>query len=221
MTHERPLVAWSGRAFASHRDPDQGEGNRTAPTQSSLGTERRHRLESTFVRVHRERGLVLIIAYKLGKALLWFVFALMLVVAMRMGLGHRMVGFAEQLRHHSGAWSLRLAEIVVRASTRRGLWTITFALVADGLLSLIEGWALLRGRWWGPWLVVVATGSLLPFEVAALVTHPHAVRAALLLANTAIVVYLARTAMREHRLRRLAEHAPQSDGSRREASPPG
>jgi uncharacterized membrane protein (DUF2068 family) len=171
--------------------------------------------------VHRERGLVLIIAYKLGKAVLWLVFALVLVVAMRMGLGNRMLGFAEQLRHHSGAWSLRLAELVVSASTRRGLWTITVALLADSLLSLIEGWALLRGHWWGPWLVVFATGSLLPFEVAALLTHPHAVRAALLLANTAIVVYLARTAMREHRVRRLAAHARQSAGSRREESPPG
>jgi uncharacterized membrane protein (DUF2068 family) len=169
--------------------------------------------------VHRERGLVLIIAYKLVKAGLWFVFAAALVVAMRMGFGHRMLGFADELRHHSGAWSLKLAELVVSASSKRGLWTITVALVADGLLSLIEGWALLRGHWWGPWLVVVATGSVLPFEVVSFVRHPHAVRAAILLASVAIVVYLARKAMREHRIRLLGARGPRSVGSLREGPP--
>src|SRR5258708_27673653 len=111
---------------------------------------------------------------------------------MRMGLGHRLVGFADHLRHHSGAWSLELADLVVRASTRRGLWTITVALLADGVLTLFEGWALLHGHWWGPWLVVVSTGSLLPFEVAAFVQRPHPVRAAVFAVNLAIVVYLAR-----------------------------
>jgi uncharacterized membrane protein (DUF2068 family) len=111
--------------------------------------------------------------------------------------------FAAHLRHHSGAWSLRLADLVVRAASRRGLWTIVVALLADGALSLVEGWALVHGHWWGPWLVVVATGSLLPFEVLALLRHPHAVRAAVFLANVVIVAYLARKAMHERRLRRL------------------
>jgi hypothetical protein len=39
---------------------------------------------------------------------------------------------------------------------------------ADGLFSLLEGWALFHGRWWGPWLVVIGTSALLPFEVVAL-----------------------------------------------------
>lgn len=150
--------------------------------------------------VHRERGLVIIIVYKLGKGVLWLVFALVLVATMRMGLSDRMLGFAAHLRHHSGAWSLELADLVVHAASRRGLWIITVALVADGAFSLLEGWALLHGRWWGPWLVVVATGSFLPFEVVALLRHPHAVRAAVLVANAAIVVYLARKATRERRV---------------------
>ena len=157
----------------------------------------------TIFDVHRDRGVVLIIAYKLGKGVLWLVFAAVLLATMRLGLGDRMLGFAAHLRHHSGAWSLRLADLVVRAASRRGLWTIIVALLADGALSIVEGWALLQGHWWGPWLVVVATGSLLPFEVLALLRHPHAVRAAVFLANAVIVAYLARKAMRERRLRRL------------------
>lgn len=143
----------------------------------------------------------LIIVYKLGKGALWLVFAVVIAVAMRMGLEDRLLGFAAQLRHHSRAWSLDLAELVVRAASRRGLWTIMVALVADGAVSIVEGWALLHGHWWGPWLVVVATGSLLPLEIVALARRPHIIRALLFLLNLAIVVYLARKAMRGRRER--------------------
>jgi uncharacterized membrane protein (DUF2068 family) len=148
--------------------------------------------------VRRERGVVLIIAYKVIKGGLWLVFATVIVVLMRMGwLGERLLGVAEHLRHHSRAWSLELAELVVRAASRRGLWTIVVALLADGVVSLVEGWALWHGHWWGPWLVVVATGSLLPFEVVAMVRRAHPVRILLFFVNAAIVVYLARKALRE------------------------
>ncbi len=90
----------------------------------------------------------------------------------------------------------------MRAASQRGLWTITVALVADGTMSLVEGWALLHGAWWGPWVVVVATGSLLPFEVVLLARHPHIVRAVLLVLNLIIVAYLLRGALRERKKER-------------------
>ncbi|HXX69322.1 MAG TPA: DUF2127 domain-containing protein [Polyangiaceae bacterium] len=149
--------------------------------------------------MRRERVLVLIIVYKFAKGGLWLALAAVFTVAIRMGLGDRMRGLAEHLRHHAHAWSLELAQWLTRAASRRGLLTVTVALVADGIVSLIEGWALLHGRWWGPWLVVIATGSLLPFEIAALARHPHAVRFALFAVNVAIVGYLARRAVAERR----------------------
>ncbi|HTQ42536.1 MAG TPA: DUF2127 domain-containing protein [Polyangiaceae bacterium] len=149
----------------------------------------------------RERGLVLIIAYKLIKGVLWFIIASVLLVMMHMGLSAKLEGAAENLRHHSQAWAIELAELLTRASTPRGLVTIVVALFADGTLTLVEGWALIYGHWWGPWLVVVATSSLLPFEVVSFVRHPHVGRALILVVNLAIVVYLARQALREHRAR--------------------
>jgi uncharacterized membrane protein (DUF2068 family) len=149
--------------------------------------------------MQRERALVVIITYKFVKGGLWLALALGMVIAMRLGLGEHLLGVADQLQHHAHAWSLQLAKLLVRAATRRGLWIIVVALVADGISSLIEGWALFHGRWWGPWLVVATTASLLPFEVVALVRHPHVVRAVLFVLNIVIVVYLARKAMRDHR----------------------
>jgi uncharacterized membrane protein (DUF2068 family) len=167
-----------------------------------------HPSEHTIAAVQRERGVVLIIAYKLGKAALWFVLAAIIAVMTGMGLGADLLGLASHLRHHTGAWSLELADLVTRAASRRGLWTIVVALVADGLVSVLEGWALWHGHWWGPWLVVVATGSLLPFEVVSFARRPHLVRAMVFLLNVAIVAYLARKAVRERLARRASAGAP-------------
>ena len=159
--------------------------------------------------MRRERGLAIIIAYKLIKGGLWLIFAVILLILMQVGIAADILGVADHVRHHSGAWSLELADLLVRAATRRGLWTLFVALIADGILTLVEAWALIRGHWWGPWLVVVATGSLLPFEVVALARHPHVSRVLLLVVNLLIVGYLGRKALREHRLRVSERAAPE------------
>jgi uncharacterized membrane protein (DUF2068 family) len=159
--------------------------------------------------VRRERGLVLIITYKLVKGGLWLVIGIAVLVAMHLHFAEWLLDSADHLRHHSRAWSIELAELLVTAASKRGLWTLVVALFADGLFSLLEGWALLHGHWWGPWLVVVGTGSLLPFEVVALARHFHPSRVLLLVTNLAIVWYLARKALRERRERL---HPPSQSG---------
>jgi uncharacterized membrane protein (DUF2068 family) len=166
----------------------------------------------------RDRGVELIIVYKAVKGVLWLVLATTIAVLVRMDLADRVAGMAEVLRVHARPWSLELAKLLLRASNRHALWTLVMALYADGTLTLVEGWALHHGRWWGPWLVVVATGSLMPLEVVALVRHPHGVRAVLLLLNAAIVVYLARVASR-HAREALTRRASPDAGSA--APPPG
>jgi uncharacterized membrane protein (DUF2068 family) len=148
-------------------------------------------------RERRDRGVVVIIAYKFIRGALWLVCAALLVALMRSGIGARMLEVAEHLRQHSRAWSSELARLVTRAATPRGLWTIAIALATDGLFNLFEGWALFHGKWWGSWLVVVSTGSFLPLETIAFVRHPSSARAALFLVNLAIVAYLARKALHE------------------------
>jgi uncharacterized membrane protein (DUF2068 family) len=99
-------------------------------------------------------------------------------------------------QHATHAWAVSLAVWLERGSTERGVELSLLALAGDGTLTAVEAWALRRGRWWGPWLVVVATGALLPFELVELARSPHLSRSLLLAANLAIVVYLARRARR-------------------------
>jgi len=86
-------------------------------------------------------------------------------------------------------------------ATKDGQLTI-LALLLDGVLTLGEGWALYRRFTWAPWLVVIATGSLLPFEVFELGRRPRAGRLLIFLGNLGVVCYLAVRAARALRARR-------------------
>jgi uncharacterized membrane protein (DUF2068 family) len=140
----------------------------------------------------RDAGVRLIVAYKLAKAVVQLLLATLLI-----GLG--LSGYLDHARELALAlrerlvhvWSLRAAELLLRALTGRALHWTAGALAIDGLISYVEGWALRRGYRWAPWLVVGATGALLPLELVELIARPWLSRACLLLLNAAIVIYLA------------------------------
>jgi uncharacterized membrane protein (DUF2068 family) len=54
-----------------------------------------------------------------------------------------------------------------------------------------EGIGLWMQKQWAEWLTVIITASLIPLEVWELVFRPNIGKAAVLIANTAIVIYLA------------------------------
>jgi uncharacterized membrane protein (DUF2068 family) len=148
----------------------------------------------------REPALRAIVLYKLVKAILALAIAVTFLVLLMTGSSVHLHGFATHLREHvTAAWSVYLADAVVSVTDRRHLAVATAALFLDGIVTSVEWYALMRGHTWGEWLVVVATSSLLPFEVVALVKHGHAGRFVVLVVNVAIVVYLARHALRHHR----------------------
>ncbi|HEY6911873.1 MAG TPA: DUF2127 domain-containing protein [Myxococcales bacterium] len=148
----------------------------------------------------RPVGLEAIILYKLVKAVaeaglggaaLWFLLR---------GAEAGAATLAEVLlEHFTGAWALRAATLVVRAGTSTHVKFVAAASFADAALSAVEGLSLRAGRWWGPWLVVVATGSLLPWEVWEILRRPTWGRALILTVNIAVVAYLLRGVVREHR----------------------
>lgn len=144
----------------------------------------------------RPRGVTLIIVYKFTKATAQVALAGVVALLIGLGLAARLQAFAGWLHAElGGEWSQRLAALIVGASDH--LWLITLALAFDGVLSSIEGLALYRRYRWGPWLVVVTTSALLPFEVAELLRGVQPTRAAMFVINVAIVIYLARRAMAE------------------------
>jgi uncharacterized membrane protein (DUF2068 family) len=89
------------------------------------------------------------------------------------------------------------------------------AALGYGVLELVEGYGLWRRYRWAEWLTVIATSLLIPFELYELVHKPSALKAAGLLVNVLIVIYLLRVVTRRgrepRRSRRDSPAAPAAD----------
>lgn len=156
----------------------------------------------------RRAGMEAIIIYKLVKAVLEALLGIAAVWLAARGAEATAATLAEILLEHSaGTWALHAATLLVVAATSRRIKFIAVAAFADAVLSAVEGLALQARRWWAPWLVVVATGALLPWEMWALARHPRWGRFLVLVINLAVVTYLLREVVRQQRARTVARAA--------------
>ncbi|GAC1346629.1 MAG: hypothetical protein NVSMB23_24530 [Myxococcales bacterium] len=146
----------------------------------------------------RPIGLRIIIAYKLVKAVLSAAVGIAALVLLHAGAEAFAATLAQELLDHSTrAWALKGATLLVLAGTSRHVVIAAVAGFADSATSLLEGIALRSGAWWGPWLVVAATGALLPWELVEVVRKPGWVRVLIFAINLAVVAYLLARARRE------------------------
>jgi len=144
-----------------------------------------------------------IVVYKVVKSAVALIAGVVLLALLPFGLPEWIEQLAVRLRHHFvQAWTVHLADWLVRHISRHHIELSIAALFLDGAMTGVEGWSLKRRYWWGPWLVVGATGGLLPLEIYEWLRHPRVGRAVLFVVNLAIVLFLARHAWREHRRRR-------------------
>jgi uncharacterized membrane protein (DUF2068 family) len=151
----------------------------------------------------RDVGLRVIVVYKFVRGLVVAVLGIGLLVGQAIGLDDRARDFVDFVQHQfTAAWVHRVAELAAKLITARNVVLVGAGLCLDGSLSLFEGWALRRRYRWAPWLVVVASSTFIPFEVAAMLRRVHFTRVALVVINVAIVAYLAARVRREHASRR-------------------
>jgi uncharacterized membrane protein (DUF2068 family) len=90
------------------------------------------------------------------------------------------------LEHHVVAWLLEWFS-GLSASRLHALRMVTLAYAA---VFATEGVGLWMQKRWAEWLTTIITASLIPLEVWELVFRPNIGKAAVLVANTAIVIYL-------------------------------
>jgi uncharacterized membrane protein (DUF2068 family) len=138
-----------------------------------------------------ETALRAVIAYKFIKGGLQLLLAVVLVVALALGFGGDLGGWAHAFRNHATrAYAVMVGRALERATTPKGLHITLAALLVDGIVTTVEGWALHHRHWWGPWLVVGVTGALLPFELYELFHHFRWIRVLVLVVNAAVVAFL-------------------------------
>lgn len=146
------------------------------------------------------RWLRVIAIFKLFKGIL-----LVLLALGAFRLLHKDV--AETLEHWTKALRIdpdnrHLAGLLAKASLvdDRKLEELGALTLVYAALFLTEGIGLLMHKRWAEYLTTIATASFIPLEVYELLKHATAMKAALLVVNVAIVIYLIVT------LRKNANH---------------
>lgn len=138
-----------------------------------------------------EAALRTVITYKWVKGVVQLLLFAALLTTFALGLDDDLGRWAHEFRNHSTrAYAVLLGRGLERATTPRGLHITLAALLVDGIVTCIEGWALQRRHAWGPWLVVGVSGSLLPFEVYELFHRFRWIRLLVLVVNAAVVAFL-------------------------------
>jgi uncharacterized membrane protein (DUF2068 family) len=82
---------------------------------------------------------------------------------------------------------------------RKQLKAIGFGTFFYALLHAVEGVGLVLERRWAGYLTVIATGSLIPFEIWEVYKKVSPIRLSVLSINVAILVYLIWKLIQEHR----------------------
>src|ERR1700742_4484465 len=138
----------------------------------------------------RDRGLLLIGLFKLGKAILFFAIGMGAIHLLHKDLQDEVMRLALKFRFdpESRFVSLLLNKVdLIDAHRLRQISVATFGYSA---LALTEGIGLLLEKVWAEYLTLILTISFLPWELYELVRRPDWFRLSLLFINLAVLAYL-------------------------------
>ena len=99
-----------------------------------------------------------------------------------------------QLDPHHGALAW-----LVHAITPHSVHLAAAAVLAYGVIHLVEAWGLWRAKSWASWLGCLTAAAYLPFDIYALVGHPGWISLAVVVVNLIVVWVLARDLLKRRR----------------------
>ena len=138
----------------------------------------------------RDRGLLLIGLFKLGKAIFFFCIGAGTIHLLHKDLGDEVMRLAVKFKFDPESRFVALALDKVDLIDAHRLRQISMATFGYSALALTEGMGLLMEKVWAEYLTLVLTISFLPWELYELVRRPDWFRASLLLINLAVLWYL-------------------------------
>jgi uncharacterized membrane protein (DUF2068 family) len=138
----------------------------------------------------RDRGLLLIGLFKLGKAVFFFGMGLGVVHLLHKDIGDEVLRVATALRFDPENRLVSLVMEKVDLIDAHRLKEIGFATFAYSGLALTEGVGLLLEKVWAEYLTLILTISFLPWELYELARRPDWFRLGLLLINLMVLAYL-------------------------------
>jgi uncharacterized membrane protein (DUF2068 family) len=140
----------------------------------------------------RDATLIVIAAFKLLKSILLLALGLVLLHLVHSDVADIVARWIRQLHIDPDNRYLGHTVHALLALDEERLKAASAGLFVSAAVFLTEGIGLLLRKRWAEYFTAIVTGSLVPIEIYAVVRHPGAVRAGVLLANVAIVWYLVR-----------------------------
>jgi uncharacterized membrane protein (DUF2068 family) len=138
----------------------------------------------------RDRILLLIALFRFGKAALLIAAGFAAFELLRPGAAQHVAQWvAEMPMETEQRLGQRALGWLLRGGPRR-VELLGISAFAYAALFVVEGIGLWLQRRWGEYLTIIASSSLLPFEIYSAVHRVTALRVAVLVMNTAIVIYL-------------------------------
>jgi uncharacterized membrane protein (DUF2068 family) len=153
----------------------------------------------------RDRFLQMIAVFKFLKAILFVAAALGAFGLLQPGLANQAREWGAALAFGSGQHIVRHLVMQLLQLSRSKIAVLGVVALFYAALFMTEGIGLWRERRWAEYLTVIATGSLIPFEIYEIAHRFTLIRVGTFVINVAVVVYLIarlrrpRMAQRDHR----------------------
>ena len=140
--------------------------------------------------LHRDRGLLLIGLFKLGKAILFFSLGVGAIHLLHKDIGDEVMRLATALKFDPESKFVTILLDKADLIDAHRLKQISLATFAYSALALTEGVGLMLEKVWAEYLTLCLTVSFLPWELYELARQPNWFRLSLLLINLAVLGYL-------------------------------
>ena len=137
-----------------------------------------------------DRGIEVIALFKMLKALLLILAGAGMLSLLRPAAAAEVQEWLARLTMSRGQDLVHRALALLDTASPLKLTGVGLASICYGLLFATEGIGLWLEKRWAEYLTIIATGSLIPFEVYELVGRVSVVWAGALVANIAAVAYL-------------------------------
>jgi uncharacterized membrane protein (DUF2068 family) len=142
--------------------------------------------------LHRRHntGLILIAAFKLGQALLFFAMGFGVFRLLHKDIGDELTWLANHLRFNPESKFINFLLVKSSILDDRLLRRIGAVVFIYAGLDLVEGIGLYLEKTWAEYLTLVITASFLPWEVFELFHRLTLIRISLLTVNALVFIYL-------------------------------
>src|SRR3954469_24251350 len=150
-----------------------------------------------------DRFMQAIAVFKFVKAILFVLAALGAFGLMQHGVAEQARDWGSALAFTSGQHLVRTVVTFLTGLSRAKIGALGLGALFYAALFATEGVGLWRERRWAEYLTVIATGSLIPFEIWEIAHRPTPIKFATFILNVIVVIYLI---VRLRRPRGAAKH---------------